>query len=297
MKTYLDCIPCFFKQAIRTMQLIGVDEALKKKIIDRLSKLISAKPSTLTPPEIARDMHRIIKDMTGNKDPYREVKKRSNKTALEFYPILKRKIENSNDKLLTAVEFAIAGNVIDYGAKGHIDVEKEIEQMFSKDFSASPAHKEITSEYKKFKESIAEVKKILYLADNAGEIVFDRALIEELKIPTVFAVRGEPIINDVVFEDALACGIDRCAEIISNGSDAPGTILKFCSPEFMDIWGNADLIISKGQGNFETLTDEKKLIYFLFKVKCPVVAKHTKSLPGSMLLKKTLNYRDAIIVE
>jgi len=129
---------------------------------------------------------------------------------------------------------------------------------------------------------------VLYLADNAGEVVFDRILAEEIpgNKEIIYAVRGKPIINDALIEDALACGIDKRARVVSSGVDAPGTILKYCSDDFLEIFEDAEFIISKGQGNYEALSDINKPIYFLFKVKCPVIARHVGVKLGDIVLKK-----------
>lgn len=131
-----------------------------------------------------------------------------------------------------------------------------------------------------------EAKTVLYLADNAGEIVFDRVFIEEFcdNRKVIFAVRDKPAINDALMEDAIFCGIDKVAQVVSSGIDAPGTILKYCLDEFLKIFRQADLIISKGQGNFESLSQEKKPIFFLFMVKCPVIAKEIGCKMEDMVL-------------
>ena len=140
--------------------------------------------------------------------------------------------------------------------------------------------------YPRFKRALKKAKRILYIGDNAGEAVFDRVLIEELKNKEIiFAVKAKPIINDVLFEDAVVCGIDKCALIISSGCDAPGTLLKFCSREFLKVYRDIDLVISKGQGNFEALAEEKRPIFFLFRAKCPVVAKHLGCKLGDIIVK------------
>jgi uncharacterized protein with ATP-grasp and redox domains len=141
-------------------------------------------------------------------------------------------------------------------------------------------------EYDLFKESLNKAKKILYIADNAGETVLDKLLIEQIKKPVKYAVRSKPIINDATIEDANDAGIDEIAEIVSSGCDAPGTILDLCSDEFRKIYENADLIISKGQGNYETLSGQTRPIFFLLKVKCPVIARDIDIKTGSIILIK-----------
>jgi len=146
-------------------------------------------------------------------------------------------------------------------------------------------------DYQEFKYALNNAESILYLGDNTGEIVFDKLLIEELSnmLPDVkitYVVRDKPVINDALMEDAVSCGLDKIVDVISSGCDAPGTILDLCSKEFLKLYESAELIISKGQGNFETLADEKRPIFFLFKVKCPVIANHTGFNLGDIVLKK-----------
>ncbi len=145
---------------------------------------------------------------------------------------------------------------------------------------------ELNGSIEKFKEAVLSANKILYLGDNSGEIVFDRLLIEQLPYDKVtYAVRGYPVINDVTMDDAVATGITKLVTVIDNGSDAPGTILDECSDKFKRVFHDADMIISKGQGNYESLSDSNKNIFFIFKVKCRVVAENTKSALGSMVIQ------------
>ena len=286
MRTYLDCIPCFFKQALYTADCAGADEQTKKKIIDDVAKLIPHIPLGTPPPQTARIIYHIIRTHTNSIDPFGQLKKESNKRALDIYPFLKNTVKKSPDKLLTAIQIAIAGNIIDYGAKHSLDMEKELDNILNGSFAV--ANQDIFH-YAQFKADLEKSQTILYLADNAGELVFDRILMEQIS-PTkniTVAVKDKPAINDALMADATQCGIHAIAEVISNGYDAPGTILKYCSDKFLSAFHNADMIISKGQGNFETLSDEKAPIYFLFKVKCPVVANHINAPVNSMVLKKS----------
>jgi len=230
-------------------------------------------------------IHKVMERRFGDKDIYLSIKKESNRKALELYPRLKEKVRSSQDALLTAVEIAIAGNVIDYAAKNSLNIEEEIEKLFTNEFAYI---NKTVFDYDDFKTDLDKAKRILYLADNAGEVVFDRVLIEEIPEDKaiIFAVRDKPVINDALIEDAEDCGIDKRAKIMSSGVDAPGTVLKYCSSEFMDTYKNADLIISKGQGNYEALSQEKENIYFLFRAKCPVIARHAEVGLGDIVLKK-----------
>jgi len=278
MRTYLDCIPCFFKQALKAARLAGANEDTQKRILDNLAAAIPNFPLSSSPPEMGGIVYRLVREITGEEDPFKEVKDEYNKIALNSYPDLKSKVIHSGDRLLTAIRLAIAGNVIDLGVDNPFDLEKEIEDVFKKDFAIF--------DYQEFKEALKSTKQILYLADNAGEVVFDRILIEELNKEVTYVVRDKPVINDALIEDAKFCGIDKMAKIISNGSDVPGTVLSLCSRDFLDLYEKAKLIISKGQGNFEGLAgSDNAPIFFLFKVKCPVIGNDVGCNDGDIVLK------------
>ena len=277
MKTYLDCIPCFFQQALRAGRMAAADDRKIKKLLDEIGMMLKDISLESTPPETGRLIYKTVSEITGNPDPYKEIKRECTKKALSLYPILKEKIEKSDDRLLTAIRLAIAGNVIDFGAYRNFDIEKETEAIFQKEFSVF--------DYDKFKERLNKADEILYLGDNAGESVFDRILIEEMNKPTTYIVRDKPVINDVTYDDAVEAGLDRVAKIFSSGTDAPGTIIKTCSPEFIEMLDNAQFIISKGQGNYEALSNEKYQIFFLLMVKCHIIANHAGVNEGAIVLK------------
>ncbi len=286
MKTYEECIPCLLRQAHQIADLATSDETLKNEIIDDLVSLIPGLSFESSPPETARLIQKKIKKKVLGRDIYKDIKAKSNQMALKLYPQMKEMIEHSKEKLLTAVEMAIAGNVIDYGAKNTLNIEQEIDQLFKGQFQK---HAKVVFDFGQFKQALNETNEILYLADNAGEIVFDKILIEELVSQgkkVILAVRGEPVINDALMEDALSCGLDQVAQVISSGVDAPGTILKYCCEEFLTIYRKSQLIISKGQGNYEALSEEKEPIYFLLRAKCPVIADHLKVEVGDIVLKE-----------
>lgn len=278
MRTYLDCIPCFFKQALKAARMAGADEDVQKKILDNLAAEVPNFPLSSSPPEMGRIVYRLVREITSEEDPFKKVKDKYNKIALNIYPDLKDKVAHSKDRLLTAIRLAVAGNIIDFGVDNPFVLEKEIEDVFRKDFAIF--------DYQEFKETLKNAKQILYLADNAGEVVFDRILIEELNKEVIYVVKDKPVINDALAEDAQFCGIDKIAEVVSNGSDAPGTILSLCSEAFLSLYETAKLIISKGQGNFEGLVGRSKApIFFLFKVKCPVIANDVGCRVNDIVLK------------
>jgi len=288
MKTYLECIPCFYRQALDAARISGADEFVQKKIIDEVSQLIPNFALEITPPEMGREIYNLVGKMSGVKDPFKEIKENSNKFALKLYPELKHKINNSEDRLSAAVKLSIIGNIIDYGVKNSLNVVEEIDYLFQGNLMINNENSTTIFKYNQFKESLNKVNTIIYLADNAGEVVFDRLLIEELVEElgkqVIYVVRGKPIINDALTEDAIFCGINKVAKVTSSGSDAPGTILKYCSPEFIELYQDSELIISKGQGNYEALSEEDKSIFFLFKAKCPVIAEDVGCGVGDLVL-------------
>ena len=291
MKTYLDCIPCFYRQALAAARHAGATPEEQKQVLDNLAKELPKFPLTLSPPEMARKVYAVVNETLGSNqdDIYKEFKDKCNQLALSIYGQLKDRIASSIDSLLMAVELAIAGNIIDYGAKTSLNINDEVRKILNQETTKINIESKRVFNYTEFKKILAKAKNILYLADNAGEVVFDRLLIEEIlnfypdkKI--IYAVKDKPIINDALVEDAYQCGIDKFAEVISSGSDAAGTVLSLCSPEFLKLFAQADMIISKGQGNFEALSDEKRSIFFLFKIKCLVIAQEIQGEVGDVVL-------------
>lgn len=298
MRTYLDCIPCFFRQALEGSRIVRATPKQQKQIIDEFARKIPKISLEASPPEIARIGYKLLRIASFNGDPYHAVKQKSNRCALRLLGRLREKVSRSKDRLLTAVELAIAGNIIDFGVKNNLNIKEELKRILVEENKF--IHKQSIFHYKEFRRALKKSADILYLADNAGEVVFDRVLIEEIKKEypkknIYYAVKEKPVINDALFEDAKVCGIDKTAQVISNGTDAPGTLLSFCSKEFKQIYKSADMIISKGQGNFESLSNEKRPIFFLFMVKCPVVAKETGCKMGNIVLLYNLNNKNGTI--
>ena len=289
MKTYLDCIPCFFRQALEAARIAGASEATQKRILDELGKILPKFSLKSSPTEMGGIIHGLVKKITNEEDPYKYIKAENTQLAMGVYDNLKKKVKDSLDSLLTAVELAIAGNIIDYGVKNSLDINKELERILNLENKTIKKEKKSFFNYPEFKQKLKNAKTILYLADNAGETVFDRILIEEIKYlygdkKIFYAVKEKPIINDALIEDAYKCGIDKVATVISCGANSPGTILSLCSREFLKIYKEVDMIISKGQGNFEALSQQKRPIFFLLKAKCHVVAKDIGCNVGDIIL-------------
>jgi len=289
MKTYLDCIPCFFRQALDAARNSGASTIKQRQILIELAKALPEVSLKSTPPDMARMVYGIVRKVTNNDDPYREIKSKSNRLALRIYPELVKIVSKSDDRLLKAVELAIAGNIIDYGVKNSLNIKEELKIILGKEELFIHKNRDGLFDYPNFRHAINRARNVLYLADNAGETVFDRILIEEIKRvdkqkQIIYAVKENPIINDALLEDAYQCGLDRIATVLSCGLNAPGTILSLCSKEFQKIYKKADMIISKGQGNFEALSEEKRPLFFLLKAKCPVVAKDIGCRVGDIIL-------------
>ncbi len=277
MRTYLDCIPCFFDQALRAGRIATGDEIKLKKLLDVIGQMLRDIPLESSPPETGMLIYEKVREITGVFDPYKELKRVSTEKALALYPSLKNKVEMSNDKLLTAIRIAIAGNVIDFGVNRNFNIEEEIDIVRKRDFAIF--------DYDNFKDQLDKTDEILYIGDNAGESVFDRILIETMKKPVIYVVRAIPVINDVTYEDAIQAGIDTVASIISSGTSAPGTVLETCNAKFKEVYKNSEFVISKGQGNYEGLSDEKQPIFFLLKAKCWVIANDIGVNEGAIVLK------------
>ena len=280
MKTYIECVPCIINQAIHLSRDLTEDHKKQESFLREVLKNLSEVSYNHSPPHIAAHVYRLIRQTLNNPDPYKKVKDEYNQKAKKLYPSLKKKVKGSSDRFRTAVKLAIAGNVIDFGSSQNFQLDETIKQVLNKKLAID----DIT----RLKNEINKASNILYLGDNAGETFFDRILIEKFpKKEIYYGVRGTPVINDATEEDARFAGLDKIAQIISNGSDAPGTILDECSREFREIFNKADLIIAKGQGNYETLNEVKdKNIFFLFMVKCPVIARDAKCCVGDNVVWK-----------
>ena len=252
------------QQTLRAGRLAITDEDKIKQLLDETGDLIKHIPMDKTPAEVGEIIYAKVREITGINDPYKEIKATSIAEAKVMVPTLKSILDKSENRLLTAIRMAIAGNIIDFGMSKKFNLTEDVYHILKQDFALF--------DFEEFQEELEKAKTILYIGDNAGESVFDRILIEEMNKKTFYAVREVPVINDVVIEDAVESGLSDVAEIISSGSHAPGTILSTCSPEFNQLFKKADLIISKGQGNYEGLSDEKRSIFFMLKAKCHVIA-------------------------
>lgn len=288
MKTYIECLPCFFRQAIDACKKAELSEKETKKIIVKAAKAIRKISMDVPPPAVAYEINSLVNKASGKKDFYEEEKKKSNDAVLSIYLKCMKKIEKSKDPLLAAVELAIAGNIIDFGIMNKIDIDKEVSKIInSEEKMLKHADKKYFA-YTQFAKCVEKSAAILFLGDNAGEIVFDKMLIETIKKKyprkrVIYAVKSKPILNDSLKEDAVYCGLDSYAEIITSGSVIPGTIAERCSKQFTEYLSQAGMVISKGQGNFESFISDKP-VFYLFMAKCPVVANEIGCALGTINL-------------
>ncbi|MBN2024737.1 MAG: DUF89 family protein [Pirellulales bacterium] len=281
MKTFLDCVPCLLHQALHSVRCTTQDERVHETIVRTALESMAAMDFRRPPAAMAQIIHRRIRELTDTSDPYARQKRRLNDAAMSLYPACAARVAGAADPLELAVRLAIAGNVMDLAVKTHLTEE---EMLASLDECVDAP---LDCSIAEFARAVEEADEILYLADNAGEIVFDRLLLERLpREKLTVAVRGKPVINDATIEDARYVGLAEVVNVIDNGSDAPGTILDDCSDAFRRRFERADLIISKGQGNYETLAGSTRPIWFLLRVKCPIIARHLGCSVGTTILRR-----------
>lgn len=259
------CMACQFKLFERLMDKLNVNYTDRQQFFG-FYNLTMARSAALSMPQIHRELNNEFCRIVGKTDLYAEEKWNSNELTLELYKKLRTEVIESPNPFDMALRLSIAGNIMDYGLSSDFDIHETIQKVFNSSFAIDQSIE--------LERRIKLAKKILYIGDNAGEIVFDKLFIEMMMHHHLtYAVRGSSVLNDATLEDAHQVGMDLVADIISNGYDAPSTVLSECSAEFRKVYEEADIIISKGQGNLEGLIEENDpRIFFLLMVKCDVVA-------------------------
>ncbi len=280
MVTTLECVPCLARQVVESVTMSTSDSALREQLVKTLLREIADADWRETPVAVTQRMQRLVRSVTGKQDPYALLKKHMNRVALELRDGLTQTGDTKRDLREAAVRLAIAGNLLDSGAKNRLEPDElpaMLEQVWEMPLVGSVNRLFAAAE---------KARHILYLADNAGEIVFDRLLVAALPTARVtVAVRGFPVLNDATIADAEIAGLTNLVTVVGNGSDAPGTILEETSEEFRRLFDRSDLIVSKGQGNFETLSDHPANIYFLLTVKCPAIGREIGAPVGALVAK------------
>lgn len=283
MNTPLDCLTCFVRQSIIALDLATDDIDLKRRVMRSVMPVIENTDFAMPPAWTTTSIHRVIREGLAL-DPYTGVKRKFNDSALALYPELRARTDSSSDPLWLASRLAIAGNIIDFGIFTQVDLDGTINRAVNDDL--------FVDDYDAFRMAVNQSRRILYLCDNAGEIVFDRLFVEvlaKLGKDVTAVVKGSPVLNDATMEDAEYTGLSRVCRVIDNGSDGIGTILPWCSPEFHAALAQSDLVISKGQGNFETLETEPVAgkTAFLLQSKCEVLSRYLSVPKGAMMLRMT----------
>jgi len=288
MKLYPECVPCMLQRAM--MFCRDEDDRTKREIMRRLCKLFSEKISkNITTTELAFERNKVIEELMDNRDPMKDLKEESFNAALRVYPALKNYVEaekNNKERFKKALKVALAGNIIEFGARDHrVNLKKLEDQIFDvvKGKLSIDDRDEI---YEKVKNS----REILYVTDNAGELVFDKIFIRELTRYAKICVSplSRPVQDDAWVEDVKRAKIDESCEIVPRG-DFIGIWFDKCTPKFLKKFDEVDFIIAKGMGCYETLVDHPERlegrIALLMKVKCLPVAKNINVPLGSAVAK------------
>jgi hypothetical protein len=284
MKTYFECLPCFVNQALGLLKRATATDAQKKVVMQEVFRVLAAMDYHAPPPIFGKTINRIVSNAVNRDDLYSDDKKRFNTFALHMLPEMRKRAGACSDVFMAKVKLAIAANIIDFG-KNDTLTECHVLTNFEKALETTIDEGAVSL----LRDAMERAGKILFLCDNTGEIIFDRLLIEDMPYHKITcAVRGAPVINDATLDDAETSGLTGLVKVISNGSGVPGTILEECSHEFNNLFEEADVIIAKGQGNFETLSDiTDKTIFFLLQVKCPIIARDIGFPVGTFVIKNT----------
>lgn len=266
MEFFLDCLPCLLRQVLEASRLATDRTEVHEQIMEEATKILAGYKEFPNSPALASVLHAVVKKQTGVADPYHEVKRANIQEALTVYPFLQSFLAEQTDRLYWALKIAATGNIIDAAVGKTRNLKEILEQELAKQFALC--------DLEQFKKELATAGHLLIIGDNAGETVFDRLIMEYFSDLTItYAVRGEPVINDATVEDVRVSGFAPRINVVSTGGRSPGLILDECAEEFRALFYRADLVISKGQGNYEALMDEeRRSLYFLLKAKCPMLA-------------------------
>lgn len=275
-----NCDACHLKTVRKLIEKFHPSEEVCKEIYATVNTYLDPQNQDSNP-KVSQKVHRLIRESLGIEDLFVEEKFQANKVFLDQYDRWKRYILQSDNPQRTAIKLAVIGNIIDYGAhRARKDVEQQVDEWLDSPLAIDHCDALL--------EEVDKASKILYLGDNAGEIFFDRLLIEALAPEkTTFVTRGRAVINDVTYKEAEQIGMPKVCNVISNGSDAPSTLLDECSEDFLHAYHDADLIISKGQGNLEGLMHEKHPnTFFLFIAKCEPIAHFADAKVDDLIVKR-----------
>lgn len=279
-----ECITCIINQSLKVSNAIHASDKLTHMLSSTVEDMSKTFSYENTPPEIAADVYEKMAFIANKSDLYDEVKELSTQKALSFVPLLKEQLTQSDEKLLTATKIAVAGNVIDLAAAVEFDLEEELNKVFETEF----AH----DDFLNMQKELLNAKSVLVIGDNVGEHIFDYLFIETLKelYPNAtysYMVRGNPIINDVTLKEAREAGFHKLCRLVDSGVNTPGFTYSRANRDSQELFDSADVVISKGMGNYECMSESHRSnIFFLLKVKCNVVAASLGKSVGDIICKE-----------
>ncbi|WP_457600190.1 damage-control phosphatase ARMT1 family protein [Hydrogenivirga sp.] len=281
MKAYPQCVPCLVNQGLNAVRKLGLGRELEKEIALRSLRFLSQFDSLdMSPAYYASFIQEIVKELSGSPDPFREQKRLANRVALNLLKEFEEALKEAEDRLAYALRLSAVGNYIDFAIRGEFELADDIRKLAGSDF--------VLWDYEVFREKLEHAEGVLIIGDNAGEIAFDKPLVRILKEmgkDVVYSVKGEPILNDATMEDAEEVSMTKLCRVIDNGSDKVGTWLEDCSREFLVVFEGADIVISKGQANYETLSTAQRELFFLLVAKCEPIAQETGGEVRRFILK------------
>ncbi len=279
MNVSFECIPCTVQSCLRLLDAGFIEEDQREELLRQTLRFLAEADWNQSPPALGRVLHAQLRQASGNEDPYREIKHSSNQAMLLLAKEFRAKLAIASDPFNIGLRLAVAGNVIDFGAQHLLDPEETIQRVLTADFAIDDSEQ--------LREKLANAHSVLYIGDNAGEIVLDALFLETLAHPKMtFVVRGGPVINDVTMDDARLVGIPDHARVITTGDDSPGVILSRVSQEFRTAFDQADVVIAKGQGNLEGLWESPRDVNFLLTVKCERIARQMGVQVGAFVAWK-----------
>jgi len=280
-----ECIPCAVSQVVRSARMAGLDDETQKQAARVAMRVLAELDHGAAPAVIATAALRAAEPLLGGKDAFEKVKRDTTAEALALYRAIKPDVMNQMadmgpvERLALCAKIAAAGNIIDFGISSDFDLKGTLEDTLARDLAVDHSAQ--------LYEDMLSANEVLVIGDNAGEIVFDRFILDEivrLGKRAYLSVKSGPVLNDAIPADAVAAGIGDHVKVIETGSSSLGVALDECSPEFLDLFNRAGVVISKGQANYETLDDAARTIFFILRVKCPVISKPMGIPTGASIL-------------
>ncbi len=279
MDVAFECIPCTVQSCLRLLDAGFIEEDQREDLLRQTLRFLAAADWNQSPPALARELHAQLRQASANEDPYREIKHHSNQAMLVLAHEFRAQLARASDPFDIGLRLAVAGNVIDFGAQHLLDPEETIQRVLTADLAIDDSGQ--------LRGELTRANSVLYIGDNAGEIVLDALFLETMAHPEMtFVVRGGPVINDATMDDARLVGIPDQARVITTGDDSPGVILSRVSKEFRTAFDHTDVVIAKGQGNLEGLWEAPRDVYFLLTVKCERIARQMGVPVGAFVVWK-----------